>query len=869
MSTAMSQDFLFALLRSSIVMIVLAVGILSVFKVFQVRSLVLHRVAWLIVLIQGCIFTRIALEIPWYEVPPIVQQAALSKNSESKNSDSADVENALTNFDTDNNQNENAPITRSSQDVPVFEANADNLAAVQPVQNYREPASSKTIFSLWKIGLAVWVIGLAIIVAVHLFGYISLIFSLRKCSVAPVPWRDQWNSILRAANVKRTIPMMIHPALGPMVCRSPSGYVVVVPQDLWEELSYSQRAAVLRHELAHYLRGDIWKSFLVRLVALPQWFNPVAWMAVRRFDECSEWACDSYLAQADPRGATDFANALVNIAQYSRPVGVGFLGAGGSLLAERVRRLCSKHRIRESIVKKSTIALMLIGVAAVGLADIKLVPVVTGQEQDESPVVEEESSSSSSFESNEQRISEFAENIYVDEGDDLIARFKKQVVSDVGQTALLERATRIETNLRQQAQARALPIYLDQYFDQQDNRLILKSDQSDYREQVLSRTAESTADVVKVQQALNDLADRLEGDGEAEKMIERWVGQPLSAWILYATEIRKRLRPSVATIGEMYEQVFVSGKNGELLVRPGVREQMAAQLELFKRREQALVQIERELKSWSDEIAEHDSLHRTVKEVFSHPFFAAICTYDSINENTPSIDRGIQSLFEYFEYTFEDHSDGLRLNEQGQQRFEQLAESFGTRVAVAERLEGPMREFADRIPDDYDELHSEIKRALKTKLPLARLSRESEFMNTTPSDFVKSQLENRLQVDDSGKLIVPDESQEEIIQFARNQLRTGRQLRLRFRSLDEQIARIQDSELRDALHSNGGKLLIMSAVQRQAAQLQIDAIGEWIKAHFAETDDGWVLNEEARNEIEEYLNQVDSIRSELGNDDFQ
>ena len=93
--------------------------------------------------------------------------------------------------------------------------------------------------------------------------------------------------------------MVVHPRLGPMLCRLPGGYRIVVPRRLWGQLTAAQRGAVMQHELAHYLRGDLWKSFAVRLLALPHWFNPLAWWAVRRFDEGGEWACDESAIEQD------------------------------------------------------------------------------------------------------------------------------------------------------------------------------------------------------------------------------------------------------------------------------------------------------------------------------------------------------------------------------------------------------------------------------------------------------------------------------------------------------------------------------------------------------------------------------------------
>ena len=64
------------LIRASLAMLVTAAGILLILKWTRMRSPTVHRIAWMAVLIQGCILTRVACEIPWYEpVGPTAQTA--------------------------------------------------------------------------------------------------------------------------------------------------------------------------------------------------------------------------------------------------------------------------------------------------------------------------------------------------------------------------------------------------------------------------------------------------------------------------------------------------------------------------------------------------------------------------------------------------------------------------------------------------------------------------------------------------------------------------------------------------------------------------------------------------------------------------
>lgn len=78
--------------------------------------------------------------------------------------------------------------------------------------------------------------------------------------------------------------------------------VVVLPageMPLWgtasgamAENSAGRNVAVLRHELTHYLRGDLWLKWAAALVECIHWFNPLVWWMTRQISHACELACD-------------------------------------------------------------------------------------------------------------------------------------------------------------------------------------------------------------------------------------------------------------------------------------------------------------------------------------------------------------------------------------------------------------------------------------------------------------------------------------------------------------------------------------------------------------------------------------------------
>jgi WD40 repeat protein len=172
---------------------------------------------------------------------------------------------------------------------------------------------------------------------------------------APTEWRAELHNLAGSLAMSRSPLLLTHASAGPCLTWRRGGYVVIVPSDLWARLPVEERLLILRHELAHLLRGDLWTGLLSRLVAAVHWFNPFAWLAVRRLEECAEWACDEAACGGDSMTATIYSKLLITLRLNHSSVGYGTAMADGRTVVQRVRRLLDGEG-RESMVRVVAIA---------------------------------------------------------------------------------------------------------------------------------------------------------------------------------------------------------------------------------------------------------------------------------------------------------------------------------------------------------------------------------------------------------------------------------------------------------------------------------------------------------------------------------
>ena len=292
------------------------------------RSPRLQRVASILVLLQGWMFFPIVLELAAGETVPI-----------------------------QHHENKEPLGVRSTIVEPSLVARLSTMAS----------ASNAAIKVHERRAALVWIAGAAIGV-LWLVGQYLLLLCRLPLGRRPREemWLEEWARVASQSGVSRSTQFRMTDDVGPLSCYLPFFYLILCPERLWRVLNASQREAILTHETAHIQRGDLWKSILVRVLALPQWFNPLAWRAVHDFDEAAEWACDDRVMQVSGTASqAAYPSALLQVAESTSWPFAASAAARGSKLATRIRRMVCAPVTEEKIMSKILIPSLLVGFAIV------------------------------------------------------------------------------------------------------------------------------------------------------------------------------------------------------------------------------------------------------------------------------------------------------------------------------------------------------------------------------------------------------------------------------------------------------------------------------------------------------------------------
>ena len=118
---------------------------------------------------------------------------------------------------------------------------------------------------------------------------------------------------------------------------------ILVPFDFLARYGPVEQQLALHHEWIHHRRGDLWWNLLALALLAANWFNPLAWIALRAFRADQELACDALVLreQADDKRLA-YGTALVKSA--SKP---GLIAACPLNTADQLKRrlkMMTSHR---------------------------------------------------------------------------------------------------------------------------------------------------------------------------------------------------------------------------------------------------------------------------------------------------------------------------------------------------------------------------------------------------------------------------------------------------------------------------------------------------------------------------------------------
>ncbi|MDQ7093268.1 M56 family metallopeptidase [Desulfosporosinus sp. PR] len=156
--------------------------------------------------------------------------------------------------------------------------------------------------------------------------------------------------VKKRLNIKRDIPLTLTQAVGTPSLFGLFKPRLLLPVSLLNYFSQEQLNHVFVHELLHFRHRDIVVNWLLQVLSILHWFNPIIWYAFTKLREDQEIACDAMTVKyfgAD--NSKDYAGTLIKLLEsYVKPPRMANLASLSGSKALIKRRLISISNLRPS-----------------------------------------------------------------------------------------------------------------------------------------------------------------------------------------------------------------------------------------------------------------------------------------------------------------------------------------------------------------------------------------------------------------------------------------------------------------------------------------------------------------------------------------
>ncbi|GIP26185.1 methicillin resistance mecR1 protein [Paenibacillus sp. J23TS9] len=198
--------------------------------------------------------------------------------------------------------------------------------------------------------ISVWLAGVLLLAAKTVYDQLRLKQALRKSRKMDTPFLlAVFHETKQQLGVKRKVQFVASERIpGPAVVGFSKPAIVISPS-LLITLQKDQLQYILAHEFAHIKRRDVAVNWLIHIILIIHWFNPLLWLAVYKARQDQEMACDAcVLNRMSPQQNTAYGQTIIHVLEHfsgnQRQPGLAGLSATHKQMKRRLTMIKHFHK---------------------------------------------------------------------------------------------------------------------------------------------------------------------------------------------------------------------------------------------------------------------------------------------------------------------------------------------------------------------------------------------------------------------------------------------------------------------------------------------------------------------------------------------
>ncbi|MCT1403183.1 M56 family metallopeptidase [Paenibacillus sp. p3-SID867] len=219
-----------------------------------------------------------------------------------------------------------------------------------PVQNSGYWWNGFKQIGFTNILMSVWLAGVLLLAVKTVYDQLRLKQALRTGRKIDTPFLlTVFHETKQQLGVKQTVQFVASERIpGPAVVGFNKPAIVISPS-LLITLQKDQLQYILAHEFAHIQRRDVAVNWLMHIILIIHWFNPLLWLAVHKARQDQEMACDACaLNRMSPQQNNAYGQTIIHVLDHfsgnQRQPGLAGLSATHKQMKRRLTMIKHFHK---------------------------------------------------------------------------------------------------------------------------------------------------------------------------------------------------------------------------------------------------------------------------------------------------------------------------------------------------------------------------------------------------------------------------------------------------------------------------------------------------------------------------------------------
>jgi len=244
-----------------------------------------------------------------------------------------------------------------------FTARENNITEVNLADRETKSGNPFVGISWSMILIAVWLCGTAVILICHIIRHMRFIRSIWRWGEEVTDNRTLgiWKNVRKEMKITDQIGLQRSELTGSPVLTGISYPRIMLPKT---DIPDYEMALILKHELVHYKRKDLWYKSLILLAVAIHWFNPVVYVMAKKICLLCERSCDDEVIKyKDADSRYEYSAAIIHSIRYAdstTALSTNFFG-GKKEMKNRISSIMdTKRKRRGSIIICAAIIITLV-----------------------------------------------------------------------------------------------------------------------------------------------------------------------------------------------------------------------------------------------------------------------------------------------------------------------------------------------------------------------------------------------------------------------------------------------------------------------------------------------------------------------------